>query len=134
MIWWKIGGVLALAAALFGAFKYIENIGYERCKTEQQAANLKAITEYAIRLKKAEEDRDAKQSIIDDLAAKSRSVRIHLPVCGNNPAPTNQNGGTGTLPNRVDEGFAELQSRAGELFKRCDELNLDAIRSNATHP
>jgi len=132
-LWWRIGGIVVLAGVLFGVFKYVENIGYERRVAEDQAENLKTVTEFAKRLKAAEEQRDENQTTIDRLVTQSRSVRVHLPVCANNGTPKDQNGGTGALSNRVDESFARLQDRGTELFKRCDELNLDAIKTNATH-
>jgi len=130
MIWWKIGGVMAFIVVLIGAVKYVENIGIERCEAKANEEKLSLALAYAERIKKAQEERDENQNIIDRLVAESRRVRVHIPVCGNNAGAKDQGGRERLLSDRVDESFARLQQRTTELFKRCDELNLDAIKVN----
>lgn len=124
-------GLLVLGIVLWGAYKYIDNRGYQRCLMETQAANLDLAITYANRIVKAEGERDANQTVIDRLVAESRRVQIHIPLC---PATGNQdsNGTAGLLSKRVDESFARLQERGTVLFERCEALNADAIKVNAT--
>jgi predicted negative regulator of RcsB-dependent stress response len=131
-IWWKLGGVLAIVAALIGAALYLEHLGYQKCEKEMQAKNLELALAYADRIVKAEGERDANQTTIDRLNADVSKLRIHIPVCPN--SAKDQNGTAGIFSERVDKAFAELQGRGTELFKRCDEMNLDAIKVNASMP
>lgn len=72
---------------------------------------------------------------INRLASEFDRVRVHLPTCGGKreagTAGQGGDGGDGVFSNRVDEGFGRLQERAGRLFQRCDQLNIDTRRLNA---
>ena len=131
----KIGLYLAAIAFLcFGiwyGYTKIEQKGYDRCLLETQAANLKVVIAYADRLVKAEGERDANQTIIDRLTIESHKLQIHIPVCPT-PGVANPDGTAGLLSKRVDESFARLQERGTVLFERCEALNADAIKVNAT--
>ena len=89
-----------------------------------------ALVKYTEKLKQAGEQHDQDQATINRLADNARRVRIHIPTCPD--ATTDQGGEAGILSGRVDELFAELQSRTSALIFRCDQLNIDAIRANAT--
>jgi hypothetical protein len=121
--------VLLSLGLWYGIYR-IEQHGYDRCQKETQAANLEIVTAYANRLTKAEGERDANQTIIDRLA--SQRVQVHFPVCPNTNAQ-NSNGTTGILSKRVEQSFADLQTRGRVLFERCDTLNADAIKVNAVN-
>lgn len=131
-MWLRIAAVAGLAAALLFGYNYIEQRGYNRCQTETQAANLKLANAYINRLTKAEEDRDANQTIIDRLVVESHSLHVHFPVC---PAtdPQNPDGTAGLFSKRVDESFRNLQERGTVLFERCEALNADAIKVNSVN-
>jgi hypothetical protein len=129
----KLIGIVAVLLLLMAAARYFDHAGYERCRAEMEAQNLKVIAAYNARLNKAEGERDANQNIIDQLNAHARSVRIHIPICPSVAGAEDKNGTAGVLSQRVDESFARLQERTGQLFKRCDELNLDAIKVNAAN-
>lgn len=133
MIWLRIGSVVALIAALWAAYAYIDQRGYDRCKAEMETANLKLVTTYANQLAKAEGERDANQIVIDKLTIESRSLHVHFPVCPTAGAE-NSNGTAGILSKRMDESFARLQERGTVLFERCEALNADAIKVNAVLP
>jgi hypothetical protein len=132
----KIGLYLAaiafLCAGIWYGYTKIEQKGYDRCLAETQAENLKVVIAYADRLVKAEGERDANQTIIDRLTAESHKLQIHIPVCPSTPGVANPDGTAGLLSKRVDESFARLQERGTVLFERCEALNADAIKVNAT--
>jgi len=94
-------------------------------QVEQQRDGLLA---YAERIKQGEVQHDADQDRINRLTADLGRVRVHIPAC---PTSTDQSGVAGVFSDRVDEEFGRLQARAGELFQRCDQLNIDAIRLNS---
>lgn len=126
----KLGLVAALVAAIWFGYDHIKQIGYKQCETELQAKNLELALAYAERIKKAEEQRDKNQAIIDRLA--SQRVQVHFPVCPNTGSQ-DSNGTAGVLSQRVEQSFADLQTRGRVLFERCEALNADAIKVNATH-
>ena len=97
----------------------------------RDAAQRDALLAYAGRLNQAEARHDQDQALIDHLADDARRLRIHLPACGQAGAGPGADGSAGLFPGRVDESFARLQARAGRLFARCDQLNIDAMRANA---
>jgi len=82
----------------------------------------------------AEVDRDTNQAIVDSLSSHINGLSVHIPnrcaVSSNNPAGANQSAASGVVPTDVDGLFAEFQRRTSEIIKRCDELNIDAIRMN----
>jgi hypothetical protein len=139
----KLAAALIGILALLGGIWYVYHLGYEaggdqvrtqwydertRIAQEQEAA-LKA---YADAYTKAEEKHDADQITINNLAATADRVRIHLPTCpGNGASAKNQDGSAGVFSDRVDQLFADFQTRVGGLVARCDQLNIDAIRANA---
>ncbi len=140
-----IAGVILLALAGFGLW-YLRHEGYEEGKTEvmaewkadqlkQAEAQKLALISYAEQINQAEVQHDQDQALIDKLHDDAGRVRIHLPACRGNAAVTgpDQNGAAGVFSNRVDERFAEFQTRVGNLIARCDQLNIDAIRANAGH-
>lgn len=124
--------IVLLCVGLWYAYFLIDQHGYERCEKKLQAANLELAITYANQLTKAEGERDANQAIIDRLAAESRRVQVHIPVCPNSEAQ-DQNGTTGVFHNRVDESFARLQERGTKLFERCEAVNADAIKVNTVN-
>ncbi len=130
----KLAVAVVAIAGMVGAVIYADHRGYQRCQLEMAAMTARIMEEYNKKITEAEEQRDANQVIIDNLRIESSRVRIHLPACPSS-VPQNQNGNSGVLSQRVDQSFANLQERATELFKRCDELNLDAIKLNQiNHP
>jgi len=117
-------GVLLFVASLTGAYfkgRHDESMQ----QVERQRDGLIA---YAERIKKGEEQHDEDQAVINNLAADNKRLRVHIPRC---PTIGDQGGESGLFSARVDEEFGKLQSRAGELFQRCDQLNIDAIRMNS---
>jgi hypothetical protein len=128
----RIGAYLAavavLCVVLWLGYHKIDQGGYNRCLAETKVANLKLALAYANRLTKAEGERDANQVIIDRLA--SQRVQVHFPVCPATTAP-NPDGTAGLLSQRMEQSFADLQTRGRVLFERCEALNADAIKVNA---
>lgn len=91
-----------------------------------------ALLAYAARVKQAQEQHDHDQIAIDTLAGDARRLRIQLPACGDGPAARpGENGAARVFPAGVDQRLAEFQARVGGLIRRCDQLNIDAIRANA---
>lgn len=135
MIYLRLAVVAGVLALLYSLYWYVDHTGYVRGRNEVIQADIEhernSLLAYAERIKKSEEQNAKYKGLIDRLAADAGRVRVHLPVCPQ-PAGTTQgeNGGAGVLSNRVDEAFADFQRQVGELVKRCDELNLDSIKSN----
>lgn len=46
-------------------------------------------------------------------------------------ATPSANAGAWTFSETVDANFARLQQRTTELFRQCDQINVDAIRTNS---
>ncbi|MHB0965334.1 MAG: hypothetical protein ACYC36_02660 [Bellilinea sp.] len=151
LIWIKLALVAALAAGAFVAGVHSSKTHYEtiiatnQIKTDglvqaQQAANVKLLADNAALTKAAEVQHASNQSTINALTKRVADlsvVRIHIPtssstVCaGTQPGP-DQDGASRILSDGVDEGFARLQARVSELVQRCDQLNIDAIKMNAS--
>lgn len=107
-------------------------IKIERTKWEQ--SQNEALISYAKTIKEGEEQHDKDQMVIDGLNTKLNSLpKLHFPINTSCPNGTSKdsNTGAGTLSKRVDEAFGNLQTGVSSLIKQCDQLNIDAIRSNA---
>ncbi len=109
-------------------------VQWDADKIQRDEQQKEALIAYANRISLAEVQHDQDQALINQLHDAAGRVRIQLPACpgGAAAAGADPNGKSGVLPNRVDESFARLQERAGRLFARCDRLNIDAIRANAS--
>ncbi len=139
-------GILAILAAIAGGLWYLYHSGYQAGEKDVQVkwdtdriqrdqAQLKALLAYADQLKQAEVQHDQDQATIDDLHAAAGRMRVHLPACpGTAQTGPGADGAAGVLSSRVDESFGRLQDRVAELFRRCDQLNIDAIRANEGRP
>lgn len=134
----RLLGVAVVALALYGLYWSIDNGGYERGVSEMTSkyrdAEIKRDKEQAERTKTAQEKHDADQKTIARLAADASRVRVNFPDCSAFASGENPDGRSGLFQQRVGELFAELQSRTGSLIERCDQINIDAIRQNASLP
>ena len=143
-------GVALLTAAgwwIYGAGEAHVQVKWDAANAKQnqvtikQLADNQAVLEAEIKKRKdAEAQHDIDQGIINNLADNlAHGVPVHIPTC-RGPVPnsgiagTGQDGTSRVLSDRVDQLFAELQSRTSSLIKRCDEMNADAIRMNAEQP
>lgn len=121
---------------------------YQRGQNQLHKVQLdmtQAANEELARLKKNEEKRieiinqsqvqhDKDQAIINLLADKLKRLQIRG-ICGNSMQPgtgttTSQNSGAWTFSETVDTNFTRLQQRTSELFRKCDQINIDSIRLN----
>lgn len=129
--------ILALIVSLIAAIGLTWYEGYaagsDKVRAQWYAERQQLTAGYAAKLKQAEEQHDNDQALIDRLHDDAGRVRVHLPACpaaaataGNPDLPA------GAFSARVDDDFARLQQRAGELFRDCDQLNIDARRANGT--
>jgi hypothetical protein len=140
-------GIAVLTAAgwfVYGAGEAHTQVKWDAAtKTQQGAAiaqlgdNQVALEAEILKRKNAEAQHDIDQGIIDSLADNiARSVPVHFPTTCRGAVPSgsvagaSQDGAGGILSDRVDQLFAEIQSRTSALIKRCDEMNADAIRLN----
>ena len=134
----RLIGIAVVALALYGLYWSVDNGGHQRGVMEvtnkYRDAEIKRDKEQAERIKTAQEKHDADQKTIARLAADARRLRVNFPNCSSVASGESQNGGSGVFQPRVDELFAELQSRTGSLVERCDQLNIDAIRQNESLP
>lgn len=141
--WIKLAGALSLLAGMAYGLWSLYHAGYQAGANEIQIrwdadklrredAQRAGLLAYAAKINQAQEQHDHDQATIDTLADTARRLRIHLPACGARAAASaGPNGAAGLFPAGVDQGFAEFQARIGGLIRRCDQLNIDAIRANA---
>lgn len=135
-----LASIAVVFALFFSAYEYgrhVESLKQtaERDKAiqEQQDKNTKDLLAYAEQIKKGQIENDQNRALIARMHADTNRLRVHFPasaLCAEAQPNPNSDGTSGMVPNRVDEVFAELQRRAGELFERCDQINADAIRLN----
>ncbi len=136
-----LASVLAVFALFYGAYHYGRHVQsledsttLDKAVQAQLVANQAALLDYTNKLQTAGVQHDTDQTTIDNLHSAAGRLRIHIPTCpvpGNTTADVSSDGSAGLLPNTVDESFARLQDGVSELTKRCDQLNIDAIRINA---
>lgn len=121
-----IAWLVVVLGALFGAYRYGRHVeGLERNDKEREG-----LIAYAQVIKSSGEQHAKDQDTISRLGRELGRVRIHLPTCGENTA-TDPHGAARVFSAGVDELFADLQARAGEIVQRCDQLNIDARQLNA---
>jgi hypothetical protein len=143
----KAFGALGLMLLIGCGLWRLYHGGYEAGRAEVQAqwdaetirrdeAQRDALLAYAAKVKQAQEQHDHDQTTLDTLADDARRVRIHLPACAAAAAGSGAgaDGAAGVFSARVDQRFAEFQQRVGGLIRRCDQLNIDAMRANAAGP
>lgn len=110
-----------------------EHESAQKLVIEQQEQNLLGFIAYAERITKGDAQHDKDQITINRLAADGRRLRVNFPSCpvpGTAEGNADSGGGAGSLSDKLDGAFADLQSAAGSLIERCDQLNIDAIRQN----
>ena len=129
-IYVKLALVLAIIVALGAGYRYVDSQGYKRAQAEYVLKERDAALKFATQLKEAGEQHDKDRAVIDRLAADVRRVRIKFPTPTTSCADTDGRGRT--LSSEVDDAFERLQEATGSLIERCDQLNIDAIRLNAT--
>lgn len=125
----RFASVVAICLAIYGSYSFVENKGYNRAMAEIEAIENAKLKEHIEKLKQAGEQHEKDQATINRLAGESSRVRVKFPVCKSS-SEENTDGGSGLLSERMEQGFAELQGKAGELMLRCDQLNIDAIEAN----
>ncbi|HEY6021540.1 MAG TPA: hypothetical protein VIY48_17065 [Candidatus Paceibacterota bacterium] len=142
---------MAIAGSLFllGALSswYFTSDHYQKVIAENQVAvdkayqkqleeNQKLAAENAALRKSAEEEHASNQLVINDLSHQLSRVHIHIPNCSQVPGTSvpgqGEDGKTWILSGKADAAFEELQRGDDEDFARCDQLNIDAIRLNAS--
>jgi peptide deformylase len=115
---------------------YLTSDHYQNRITEIQLRTAEAtqteLLAAAAKQKTAEEQHAQDQLDINALNGKlSKRVRVHIPVCISGPQTSEDSDReTRILSERVDEAFEQLRAEVGDLFARCDQLNIDAIQSN----
>lgn len=143
LLWLKVAGALAILAAIGYGLWSLYHAGYQaganeiqiqwdKDKIARDEAKWQALQALNAKINQAQEQHDHDQVTIDTLADDARRLRIHLPTaCDAAAAGADPDRAARLLSDRVDASFAELQDRAGRLFTRCDQLNIDAIRANS---
>lgn len=138
--WIRLAGAVATVVAVAYGLWAVYHAGYKAGANEIQtrwdadkisraAAERNALLAYAAKINQAQEQHDHDQDTIDTLADHARRVRIHLPACTSTDAGAHR--ATGLFSADVDQDFAAFQESLGQLIRRCDQLNIDAIRANA---
>lgn len=87
-----------------------------------------------VKLQEAEGKHETDQRTIDALRIKLDRVQVRGICSSTLQEAGHSDTSAGILSDRVDELFGRLQERAGELFKQCDQMNIDAIRVNNSNP
>ena len=129
--------IITRLAFLLGLFLAGLSVGWvtrgwkaESAEKAVSDANLAYALESAKLVQQKEIEHDTNQGIIDSLSVAARGrVRIIFPKCAD-AKNSNKNGEARAFPDRVDESFGRFQERVGDVMKRCDQLNIDAIRAN----
>jgi len=119
---------IALATLTIAYFLYSK--GFHDAELESAARELNSLVLYAENIKKASETHDTNQGIIDSLADNARS-RVSVQFNSLETPKRNHPGrASRPFPKKLDEEFGRFQESIGILMRRCDQLNIDAIRSN----
>lgn len=127
--------LLFVLASLYSVYHYgrhIQLVEDEAIKVKVLQEQLQKNSSYAASLLSAGEIHDKDQTTINSLSTKLGRVSVHIP-CTTYSTPsttTDTSGASGVVSTGVDEQFAVLQDRVTTLIKRCDQLNIDAIRNN----
>ena len=136
-----LASVAAVLGILFSAYHYGRHVqGLEDDKLrsdaviEQQTKNQAVILAYTETIKAAGAQHDKNQTIIAGLHDQLNRMHVHIPTCslpGATETGADSSGDNGVLSNAVDAEFGKLQESVNRLVERCDQLNIDAIRTNA---
>jgi hypothetical protein len=123
---WVIVGVLAALLLAAGG-------GYVKGLADNEATHVEAqrdgLLAYAERIKEVLENDETIAATNADLRNQlARMQHPHLPVCG---SAGSEDVYGGLLYREKDAAFAELQRGDDEDFAKCDDLNREAIRTNA---
>ena len=141
MIEWLLS-VLAVLAVLYGAYHYgrhVESLEqadiWNKAIQAQDARNTEILTNKLTTIQNAEVQHDADQKTIGTLNTNLNGLRLHFPKCtsampASSVTEAGTNGASGVLSIGVDQSFGDLQDTAARLIRRCDQLNIDAIRLN----
>ena len=144
MIQIRIAIILTMLAATNAATWYLtRQNGQNRLYAVQLAMAAAANAELAARQELADKrlelinqsqvKHDKDQALINLLADNLRRVQVKGICSGSaqsDSAAANPNAGAWTFSEGVDSNFARLQFRASELFRQCDQMNIDLIRLN----
>ena len=129
-------------AVLYGAYHYgrhVESLEqadiWNKALQAQDVRNTAILTNKLTTIQNAEAQHDADQKTIGTLNTNLNGLRLHFPKCASAmPASSvteaGTNGASGVLSIGVDQSFGDLQDTAARLIRRCDQLNIDAIRLN----
>lgn len=114
---------------------------YNTIVMKQQADIIKQQLAQAEKEKKANETLSKNQEMVSVLSGNLRSVKLRkpascnpvdMPAAGSSSSDTS--GGSGLLQQAGDRDLDEAKQGLDALIERCDRLNIDAIKSNASRP
>jgi len=125
ILWLKVATYIAAFLAGMWLSHTIETAN----KARESEAYQKKLTDQIEKSKKAEEQHDKDQSTINNLSHELNRMRVHLPTVSTKTSDKDVS--CRAFSRKVDEEFGRLQESATVLFSQCDQLNIDAIRSNA---
>ena len=127
---------IALVAAVVAFTVWLMRDHYEGVIAKKdaalQAANATYLKQKNEIILKAGEQHDKDQLIINSLRDRIKRLRnVHIPVikCGPNDS-ADQDGRARLLSEKIDRALGEVREGDGVDSARCDQLNIDAIRSN----
>jgi hypothetical protein len=124
-----IAGVLGIICLFVGFGLGMYQWGASSAREEQAIKDRDIIIQYAEVIKKGIIQHDKDQVAVTRMSRKlSELQNIHIPLtCG---STADRSGGSELFSKRVDEAFNNLRKGGNLLFSKCDQLNIDAIRSN----
>ena len=133
--------VVSVLGVLYGAYHYGRHVqsltdadAQNAAVIAQQIESAKQLSSHIEKEKKAVEDHDQNQTIIDSLRSELGRVRVRVPSC-TVPAITesipDKNGRSRALPESTQIAFDEFRQGLESDAARCDAMNIDAIRLNS---
>ena len=141
--------ILAVAISLtaYGTW-YATSDHFEKIAAQKQVETDNAVqaqliknqqqqTAHELVVKQSEEQHAKDQLTLNDLAASTNRVQLHIirtcPVPDTSPASANTNAASGVAPDRTDEYLANAQRSINAIAQRCAQLNIDAIQANTVN-
>jgi hypothetical protein len=136
MLYIKLAAAAALLAATsYGTYKVTSNhyiVIAQQKQIDVDKASAKLIAEKDAKIKQGDEQYAKDQATINFLASESGSVQVHIPTpsCRNTQSSPDTSAASGVFSAAVDAAFKRLQDGISKIIQQCDQLNIDARKSN----
>ena len=134
----KLAGIVALVILTW----WLAGEHYKGIALKDQVSRDKAsaalIAKKDAQIKEGDTQHGQDQVLINNLTgelARANRMPIHIPTrCdGNTEGGSDTDGGSGIFSEAIDSALAEVREEDGRDSQRCDQINIDAIRSNTAN-